>query len=263
MAKNDLDSMINSVLNITNQTSLYYVGHSQGTLTMFAKLATDQNFHAKIRKYFALAPVATVKYIKGLIEYIALFLYPEFDLLFDILGSGEFLPKSWITELIADWVCGNFIGNPLCDSILFLIAGPESSQFNQTRMPVYLSQSPAGTSSQNIMHWAQMVLTGQMEMYDYQNAKDNQNHYGQSKPPLYDLTKVNADTYLYWSDPDWLADEKDVTEHLIPNLNPNILKGNNHLSDFNHMDFIWGLRAPEEVYYPVLKIIKDDLGNQS
>lgn len=46
----------------------------------------------------------------------------------------------------------------------------------------------------------------------------------QAKPPLYDYTLVNADTYLYWSPSDWLADEKDVTEHILPNLNPDILK---------------------------------------
>jgi lysosomal acid lipase/cholesteryl ester hydrolase len=259
MMKYDLDAMINTVLNITGQPNLYYVGHSQGTLTMFSKLSTDQTFHTKIRKYFALAPVGTVKYIKGLLEYVAKFLYPEFDIVFDILGPGEFLPNSWITTLIADWVCGNMLGNPLCDNILFLIAGPESNQFNETRMPVYVAHSPAGTSTQNILHWAQMAISGQLEAYDYQNTQDNINHYGQAKPPLYDLTKVNADTYLYWSPTDWLATEKDIEEHLLPSLNPNILKANNKLDDFNHMDFIWGLRATEEIYYPIIDIIKQDL----
>ena len=48
MAQNDLEAMINLVLNMTGQDSLYYVGHSQGTLTMFTKLATDMNFHTKV-----------------------------------------------------------------------------------------------------------------------------------------------------------------------------------------------------------------------
>lgn len=44
-----MDSMINYVLNTTGQHFLYYVGYSEGTLTMFAKLSIDQLFTQKVR----------------------------------------------------------------------------------------------------------------------------------------------------------------------------------------------------------------------
>ncbi|KAK0427115.1 hypothetical protein QR680_010069 [Steinernema hermaphroditum] len=301
MSHYDLQAMIEKALNVTGQEDLYYMGHSQGTLTMFAKLSRDPVFAKKIRKFFALAPVGTVKYIKGLLEYVAKYLYFEIEVV-DYFGDGEFLPSNWLTKIIADWVCGSW-GSKLCDNVMFLIAGPESHQLNQTRTDVYVGHTPSGTSTNNILHWAQMVKSGKVEMYDYRSAKKNQEHYGMSSPPEYDFTLINIPMYLYWSDADWLGDGKDVTEYLIPNLNPRhnspplydfkkiqtpmylwwsdadslsdkkdvvefllpTLKQSSHLvqanylEDFNHLDYIWGLRAAKEIYEPVLKLIGEDL----
>ncbi|PIO62839.1 hypothetical protein TELCIR_15585 [Teladorsagia circumcincta] len=64
----DLTSSIDYVLNNTKQESLYFVGHSQGTVLMFAKLAGDPEYAKKIRQFHALAPVATVSHIGGLFK---------------------------------------------------------------------------------------------------------------------------------------------------------------------------------------------------
>uniref|UniRef100_A0AC34RE17 Partial AB-hydrolase lipase domain-containing protein n=1 Tax=Panagrolaimus sp. JU765 TaxID=591449 RepID=A0AC34RE17_9BILA len=157
MVDYDLPAMIDTALKVTNHTSLYYVGHSQGTLIMFSKLSNDIAFAKKIRKFFALAPVCTVQYIQGLLEYLAKDLYTTFEIMYKIFGEDEFLPDSKFMQEVEQIFCDNPTGEELCDSLLFLIGGTNSSQMNATRIPVFLSDEPAGTSTMNILHWAQMV----------------------------------------------------------------------------------------------------------
>jgi len=259
MVKYDLDAMIDTALSMTNQSSLYYVGHSQGTMIMFAKLASDPLFHSKIRKYFAIAPVSSVKYIRGLLAILARDFYGEFEFMYNILGEDQFLPSSWFISAVEKIICGNSQTNPLCGSLLFLIGGPESNQMNMTRLPVYLADEPAGTSTMNTLHWAQLVRNGGSAMWDYEDPIRNMLHYNQTTPPIYDLHRItNAEIYLYWSEADWLADTQDIAEHLVPGLAIDVLKENNHLHDFNHLDFIWGQRAADEVYTPILNILRAD-----
>ncbi|VDN24162.1 unnamed protein product [Gongylonema pulchrum] len=90
------------------------------------------------------------------------------------------------------------------------MTGPATTELNQTRIPVYMSHLPAGTSMANVLHWAQMVNSKMTQMYDYGSTSKNMKHYNSSSPPLYNLSRVNAPVYLYWSDKDWLADKQDI-----------------------------------------------------
>ncbi|CAI2352820.1 unnamed protein product [Caenorhabditis sp. 36 PRJEB53466] len=250
MATYDLNAQINHVL--------------EGTLTMFSHLSKDDgSFAKKIKKFFALAPVGSVKNIKGFLSFFAHYFSVEFDGWFDVFGAGEFLPNNWAMKLAAKDICGGLqIESDLCDNVLFLIAGPESDQWNSTRVPVYATHDPAGTSTQNIVHWMQMVRHGGVPAYDW-GTKENKKKYGQANPPEYDFTAIKGtQIYLYWSDADWLADKIDVTDYLLTRLNPAVIAQNNHLPDYNHLDFTWGLRAPQDIYHPVIDICtKDYTGN--
>ncbi|CAD6194863.1 unnamed protein product [Caenorhabditis auriculariae] len=261
----DLEAMIDKVLEITAHDSLYYVGHSQGTLTMFSKLSLDNGgqFSKKIKKFFAYAPVSSVKNIEGGLAYLAHHFSLELDAYYAIFGSGDFLPDFYVMKMVSEYVCGGMkIEADTCDNFLFLIGGPESNQWNETRVPVYISQMPAGTSSQNMIHWLQMVQHGGIPMFNF-GTKGNKAKYGQATPPQYDFSKIaGTQIYLYWSPDDWLADEKDILAYLLPKLSSSVLIENNRLEHFNHLDFIWGLNATELIYQPTIDICTKDYLNQ-
>uniref|UniRef100_A0AAF5PUL0 Lipase n=1 Tax=Wuchereria bancrofti TaxID=6293 RepID=A0AAF5PUL0_WUCBA len=254
MAKYDLDAMFDVVLKITKQKSLYYVGFSQGTLIMFVKLSQDPNFASKIRKFFALAPVATVANVKGLFRLFATKMFPNAKLIQQFFGNRFFALNSKLSKTISIIFCEITFFNPLCKDIVFQIAGPDSGQFNKSRLSVYIG-GEGGTSVMNIIHWVQMINSGKLQAYNYESVEENQRHYGSDSPPIYNISSVNVPIYLYWSLNDWLANTLDIEKSLLSILPNKSIKGGKVFKNYNHLDFIWGLRAADEIYRPIISII--------
>ena len=67
----DLPAMVDYVLQVSGQKQLFYVGHSQGTIMGFAGFTHNQTLASRIKLFFALAPVTTVKHIKGAFRVMA------------------------------------------------------------------------------------------------------------------------------------------------------------------------------------------------
>nr|CAD2183051.1 unnamed protein product [Meloidogyne enterolobii] len=260
MALIDLPAMVDKALEISGQSKLFYVGHSQGTLIMFAQLASDnQEFKNKIIKYFALAPVATIKYMKGLISLSGKLFGKSFNILNKHFGSHEFLPSNWASKLFAKMLCSPILSSSICDNIMFLIGGTDNSQLNETRIVVYTKHEPAGTSTRNIAHWTQMQQSGLVQKFDYGTENENRLIYGQIKPPIYNLTNINTiPIYLFYSDSDWLATDKDVEETIIKQIPKENIKIAKKLPNFNHFDFIWGINAPDKIYKGMIEEISKE-----
>ena len=70
-SQKDLPAMLDYVLKMTKQDKLFYVGHSQGTVMGFAGFTFSQTLARHIHTFFALAPVTTVKHVKGLFKFIS------------------------------------------------------------------------------------------------------------------------------------------------------------------------------------------------
>ena len=57
----------------------------------------------------------------------------------------------WLAKGLCSWRTRIF-----CTDLLFVLAGYDPAQLNATRVPVYVSHTPAGTSVQNMIHFAQV-----------------------------------------------------------------------------------------------------------
>ena len=83
MARYDLPAMLKFVLAKTSEPSLYYVGHSQGTLIAFAEFSKNQELAKVVKKFFALGPVTTVGHMESPIKYLSYFL-PEVQVMYTV-----------------------------------------------------------------------------------------------------------------------------------------------------------------------------------
>lgn len=253
LARHDLPSMISYVLKLTGNSDLVYIGHSQGTLIGFSEFGKNKNLASCIRLFIALGPVATVKHIKSPVRLIAeLGAATNQEMWYNLFGTKNFLPSSKFIEWLADKFCNQeFTDRLLCMNILFAFCGP-TKYLNQTRISVYTTHAPAGTSVKNLAHFGQLVTSGKFQMYDY-GSKENVKHYNQSEPPQYDIRKVTVPTALYWAKNDWLADPVDI-QFIRKNL-PNIID-DYEIMDWNHLDFVWAVNAKEYLYNRIIDLIK-------
>ena len=247
MAKYDLPAMINHALFISGKPSLYYVGHSQGTMMAFAGLSMDKSLAKKVDVFFALAPVAKVAKTKSPIRYLAYFT-PLLKLMFGEFGVRDFMPSTTLVKWMARKICPE--DTVACDNLLFLLSGYDISNLNKTRVPVYFTHTPAGTSVQNILHYGQMIISRRFQAYDFGSEK-NFAKYGQLTPREY---KVNLTTpvYAYSGGQDWLADPSDV-KWLISEI-PHLLR-HKVIPRYNHLDFIWGEDANRVVYKQIVRTV--------
>lgn len=251
MAKYDLPAMVMYVLQNTTQDQLYYVGHSQGTMMIFAGLSENNELQKRIKTVFALAPVTRLKNIYSPIKYLANFEL-EFKITLKLLGIHQFLPSNKLIQFFADKLCP--IDEKMCSTIMFLLAGYDKTDLNSTRIPIYYSHTPAGTSVKNMYHFAQLVRSEVFQKYDYGDI-ENLIRYHSLRPPIYHFETIATPMVLISGSKDWLAAPDDVlwTAQQLPELlRIHEIKG------YNHLDFIWGMSAKAKVYDGIIKALASD-----
>ncbi|XP_054515739.1 lipase member K isoform X2 [Pan troglodytes] len=255
MAKYDLPATINFIIEKTGQKRLYYVGHSQGTTIAFIAFSTNPELAKKIKIFFALAPVVTVKYTQSPMKKLTTLSRRVVKVLF---GDKMFHPHTLFDQFIATKVCNRKLFRHICSNFLFTLSGFDPQNLNMSRLDVYLSHNPAGTSVQNMLHWAQAVNSGQLQAFDWGNSDQNMMHFHQLTPPLYNITKMEVPTAIWNGGQDIVADPKDV-ENLLPQI-ANLIYYK-LIPHYNHVDFYLGEDAPQEIYQDLIILMEEYLQN--
>lgn len=266
MARYDMPAMVRYVLEYTNQSSLAYIGHSEGTMQAFAGFSLDQELGRKISFFAALAPVAYIQHQKSPVFSTLVAL--RLDRVLQWFGSGEFFSaETFIQRFLGPSGCSWF--PTLCGHALNMFNG-NAFNLNNSRIPVYISQTPAGTSVKNIVHFAQGIRQGTFSRFDYgctcnqfpfkyfrwcPFSCENQRRYGQVQPPRFNLSKLEYPKIgLFVGLHDALSTPEDYsrTRSELPSTSIDF----EVYVPFNHLDFTWAINANEFVYSQLIFKLK-------
>ncbi|XP_051679307.1 lipase member J isoform X6 [Oryctolagus cuniculus] len=195
MAKYDLPASIDFVLKQTGQEEIFYIGHSQGTTIAFIAFSTFPKIAERIKIFFALAPVFSIKHTKC----------PLLKMAYKL--------KSII-------------------------------------------KNPAGTSVQNMVHWSQLLYSTNLKAFDWGSPDLNLVHFNQTTSPSYDVTNMEVPTATWNGERDLLADPEDV-ETLRSEIKNHFY--HKTISYYNHIDFLFGMDAYDQVYREIIDIIQVNL----
>eukprot|EP01156_Anaeramoeba_ignava_P006590 Anaeramoba_ignava/a349057_106.p1 GENE.a349057_106~~a349057_106.p1 ORF type:complete len:414 (-),score=82.82 a349057_106:77-1258(-) len=254
MAQFDLPAAFDYILGLTGFEKLTYIGHSQGCTIAFALFSQFPDYAKKVDLFFALAPAVFISHCQSPLAILVEELMRKFNLknLLDLLGVYDFDASNPILQALFGETCK--ILPFVCENALFMLAGWDLSDLNQSRVDVYASHAD-GTSTRNFEHGMQCMETGVFKKYDYGSAAENQKHYNSNTPPTYDLSSfTEPKIVLYYGGNDILTDPYDIEHSLIPSLDPDVFdEPPISLAYYDHLDFIWAVDAHEKIYKHIVE----------
>ncbi|XP_044739787.1 uncharacterized protein LOC123301120 [Chrysoperla carnea] len=239
----DIPNTIDYILARTGQKQVNYIGHSQGTTTLFVMLSEKPEYNEKIKVAFALAPVAFMENVSPSnkshsILRLVKFAKPLANLL-NILKVYDLLPHN-------DHVVANFTERcnynttdsdiEYCEKLWSYVDGFNPEQNDARDIGVILTHFPGGCSVKQLLHFSQLIEKGGFKKYDFGMLK-NRKIYGQNKPPAYNLSNINAPVYLMYGDKDTLSTPEDVK--ILHNLLPSSTLFRVDYAKFRHSDFLY------------------------
>ncbi|KAL5287917.1 LIPA.2 family protein [Megaselia abdita] len=252
MAKYDMPAMIDYALNLTGQTDLHYIAHSQGTTIYFALLSSFPRYNKVIRTAHLLAPAAYMNNIKLPVMKFLGYFYGFSPTLHSLVRGYNFWPD-FTTELFAmlgAWACQEKqTTRHICSNLLFSVCGYNPDRLNYSLLPKVMATHPSGVSTRQTVHFSQLYVTGKFSKYDY-GYLGNWFKYGQWTPPEYNTENIEARTYIYYADNDYLSAPDDVFRiareiknvclyHKLPD------------KSWNHMDYLWSTEVKQYINEPL------------
>ncbi|XP_070395842.1 lipase 3-like isoform X2 [Dermacentor albipictus] len=229
MAAYDLPAQLDWVLQKTQQSSLQYVGWSQGCGIMFALLAEKPKYNDKIQLFQAIAPAVFLGHMTSPMKRLSALSKPMYDI-------GEVIFHGTILGRHNDFI--DKIKQMSCNPVLPSISCQVAFFFVNRGFPVDINM---------------LTKSKRFQKFDW-GPKKNWKMYGKLLPPKYDLRKVRTPVAIYWGDGDVLVTPRDVAR-LARSLPHVVLSYKVPVPGFTHFDTVWSVTAWKHLYKKILELM--------
>ncbi|PSS33754.1 Triacylglycerol lipase [Actinidia chinensis var. chinensis] len=253
LVTHDLSSVIDFVFKQTGK-KMDYVGHSMGTLIALASFSEGRQID-KVKSAALLSPIAYLSHMTTALGDVAAkaFLME----ITKLIGFAEFNPSTVPVVNFLKALCAQ--SGVDCYDLLASFTG-KNCCLNVSTIELFMKHEPQSTSTKNMVHLAQIVRDGILSKYDYGNPISNIVHYGQARPPIYNLSNIprNFPLFMSYGGRDALSDVRDVGT-LLDSLqlhDPNKLTVQ-YIKDYAHADFIMGVTAKDLVFNQMIAFFRN------
>ncbi|XP_045784840.1 lipase 3-like [Maniola jurtina] len=240
---------IPAIIDYVRETSggkpeIHFFAYCMSGSALLALLSSSQRYNAILKSASLLAPLVYMDHITGPLQYLAE-LYTQYKNYINTFMSieSEFRIEELFDSL--DIFCKD--NESWCKNPLLLLG--DSGKKNISLITNY-NNTPMGVSTKTIIHYLQIIKSGQFQMFDLGESK-NYMKYGTASPPLYHLFNVKVRLILFNSIYDPISTVSDISKLAfhIPVIINHIIKVDN----FSHLDFLWAENATQLVYFPLMK----------
>ncbi|TDL23000.1 triacylglycerol lipase [Rickenella mellea] len=243
-AWHDIPDSINYILTATKETSLSYVGFSQGTAQAFAALSIHPQLNEKIDVFIALAPAMrppglSAPVVDGLMKASPTLMYLFF-------GRKAILSSTvmWQSILYPP------IFAKVIDSALSFLFGWTGENISTVQKIAAYAHLYSFSSTKAVVHWFQIMRTATFLMYD-DDVQPPFVHRGKwYSPAKFPTRNIATPIVLLYGTRDSLVDIDVMLRELPQHTVAKPLPG------YEHVDILWGRDIAQDVFPEVLRALK-------
>lgn len=155
----DVPAMFDFMLNKTNSTSGFYIGHSQGGASIMTLLSTRPSYNQKIIQTHLMAPAV---FMNNLPNPIVRFFSSEFDNYvskyksYDVLSSAQIV--KYVQNLSGMFCIPNTPMFSMCTNVLLMIGGynTNGTEYDPKVVPIIVKHIASAVSTKQIHHFLQL-----------------------------------------------------------------------------------------------------------
>ncbi|KAI9484135.1 MAG: Alpha/Beta hydrolase protein [Benjaminiella poitrasii] len=246
-AMRDLPDTVNYILSETGASSLTYIGFSQGTAQAFAGLSLNSDLNKKINLFIAMAPATTPKGLK----------HPLIDAFVKATPSVIYLMFGRKTPLKLALFWQRFISPPLfvkvIDASVRFLFGWTGNNMTADQKTVSYQHLYSLTSVKSLVHWFQIIRTGQFQMYDEMPSRlpyHTVNAVADHIPPRFPTLQIKTPIAIFYGRSDSLVDF-----HVLAADLPSPLAYVKSVEKWEHLDFLWADGIENIVYTDIVKLL--------